>query len=113
MPFKAVPVLYWDDELLAQSMSINRFLAKKVGLAGRNELEQGQVDMVVDHVLDIFNGKSSPVSFYSTTCGTMPASIPIKSRSKVKRINDIHLNCRIPNHFERQTFVFCHQIVFY
>ena len=59
MPYKALPVLYWDDELLAQSMGINRFVAKKAGLAGRNELEQGQVDMVVDHVLDAFNGKSS------------------------------------------------------
>lgn len=30
-------------------------MAKKAGLAGRNELEQVQADMVVDHYVDILN----------------------------------------------------------
>ena len=63
MPFKALPVLYWDGEELAQSLTICRFLAKKAGLAGRNELEQAQVDMVIDHCLDAFLGKSKQLKF--------------------------------------------------
>lgn len=33
-------------------MAIARYLAKKCGLAGRNEDEQAQADMVVDHLGD-------------------------------------------------------------
>ena len=33
-PFGVVPVLSWDGEVLSQSMTIARFVAKKTGLAG-------------------------------------------------------------------------------
>merc|ERR1719151_333061 len=38
-PFGQMPVLYWDGEELAQSMAIARFVARKVGLAGKSDLE--------------------------------------------------------------------------
>ena len=51
-PFGSLPVLEYDDLVLAQSMTIARFLAKKCGLGGRNEEEAAKADMVVDHLLD-------------------------------------------------------------
>ena len=38
-------------------MAIARFLAKKAGLAGKNEWEQGQADAAVDHISDVFVSK--------------------------------------------------------
>merc|ERR1712241_1093644 len=53
-PYGSLPLLEWDGVLVAQSMAIARFLAKEVGLAGRNNLEAAQVDEIVDAVNDIF-----------------------------------------------------------
>ena len=64
-PFGQIPILEYDGVVLAQSVTIARFLAKKAGLAGRNELENAQADMVVDHVHDLMNSKSK--SFIPTT----------------------------------------------
>jgi glutathione S-transferase len=30
-----IPLLYWDGEVIAQSMAIARFLAREFGLAGK------------------------------------------------------------------------------
>ena len=38
-PFGGLPVLSWDGEEIAQQMAIVRFLARKVGLAGKTDLE--------------------------------------------------------------------------
>ena len=53
-PFGSTPVLYWDGEELGQSMAIARFVARKVGLAGKCDLEMAQADMVVCHMEDIW-----------------------------------------------------------
>merc|ERR1711971_1203854 len=53
-PYGGLPLLEWDGVCIAQSMAIARFLAREVGLAGRNSLEAAQVDEVVDAVNDIF-----------------------------------------------------------
>ena len=53
-PYGSLPLLEWDGVRIAQSMAIARFLAKEVGLAGRNNLEAAQVDEIVDAVNDIF-----------------------------------------------------------
>ena len=37
-------------------MAINRFLARKYGLAGRNAMEEAKVDMIVDCINDTFQG---------------------------------------------------------
>jgi len=53
-PFGQLPVLTWDGEEVAQSMAITRFVARKVGLGGRSDLEFAQADMVVEHMMDIW-----------------------------------------------------------
>merc|ERR1712226_433977 len=52
-PYGSLPLLEWDGVCIAQSMAIARFLAREVGLAGRNSLEAAQVDEIVDAVNDI------------------------------------------------------------
>lgn len=51
-PFGQAPVLHWDGEELAQSLAISRFVARKVGLAGKSDMEFAQADMVVTHIED-------------------------------------------------------------
>ena len=55
MPFGQIPVLEVDGEVIAQSTSIARFLAKEFGLAGKDHLEQAQADMVVDACNDLID----------------------------------------------------------
>lgn len=59
-PFKQLPVLEVTENsktyTIAQSMTISRFLANRFGLAGKNELERTNADMIIDQVTDIFNG---------------------------------------------------------
>lgn len=58
MPFGQVPVLEVDGKLLAQSGAICRYLALQVGLAGKSEWDQAQVDMYADAVRDLMMRKS-------------------------------------------------------
>merc|ERR1711936_1273959 len=53
-PFGQMPVLYWDGEEIAQSMAIARFVARKVGMAGRDDMEFVQADMIACHYEDIW-----------------------------------------------------------
>ncbi len=48
MPLGQVPVLEYNGEVLCQSLTIARFLAKEFGLAGKTHLEQAQADMIID-----------------------------------------------------------------
>merc|ERR1712004_559557 len=52
-PFGQLPVLSWDGVEICQSMAAARFIAREVGLAGNNSLEQAQVDEVVDVIQDL------------------------------------------------------------
>ena len=52
-----LPVLNYNGQEIGQSLTITRFLAKKAGLAGRNELEEAKVSMLVDHSVDLLNSK--------------------------------------------------------
>lgn len=56
MPLGQVPLLEVDGVKLPQSVSIARFLARRFGLAGQNDLEQAQADAVVDTATDLMNG---------------------------------------------------------
>ena len=51
----SLPVLEWNGEVLAQSITIARFIAREVGLAGRNNLECAQADEAVDALTDLMN----------------------------------------------------------
>jgi glutathione S-transferase len=54
MPLGQVPVLEYKGTQLPQSMSIARFLAKQLQLAGKDNFEQAKVDAVIDTILDLF-----------------------------------------------------------
>ncbi|KAG5668488.1 hypothetical protein PVAND_016427 [Polypedilum vanderplanki] len=53
MPMKQMPVLEIDGKRVYQSVSIARFLGKKVGLAGSNDLENLEIDSAVDTFVDL------------------------------------------------------------
>jgi glutathione S-transferase len=53
MPLGQMPVLEVDGVKLTQSMTIARFLAKQFGLAGKDNLEEDKVDVVVDTSIDL------------------------------------------------------------
>ncbi|KAE8747766.1 Glutathione-S-transferase S-1-like [Frankliniella occidentalis] len=48
MPFGQMPVLDIDGKIYAQSTAISRYLAKQVGLSGKDDLENLQIDQAVD-----------------------------------------------------------------
>jgi len=53
LPFGQLPLLEIDGkETLCQSNAINRYLARQFKLAGKNGLEQAQVDMIIDCIED-------------------------------------------------------------
>ena len=54
--FGQLPMIEIDGETIYQSLAINRFLARKYGLAGRNAIEEANVDMIVDCINDAFQG---------------------------------------------------------
>lgn len=52
-----MPVLIIDGKQYAQSAAIARYLAKQYGLAGKDDLENLQIDVVVDVCADLFSSK--------------------------------------------------------
>ena len=52
LPYGQLPVLEYDGEVLCQSLTIARFLARESGLAGQSALESAQIDEVVDSIND-------------------------------------------------------------
>ena len=49
-----VPILTYNDTFtLGQSRTIERFVAKKLGLFGASDLEEAKIDMITEHVRDI------------------------------------------------------------
>ena len=58
MPLNVMPVLDYDGEVLSQSKTIARFLAKEFGIAGNSNIQQAKADMIVDCITDVENGRS-------------------------------------------------------
>lgn len=56
MPFGQVPVLEVDGKMIAQSNTICRYLARKHGLAGKDEIEIARAEAYVDCMSDVMNG---------------------------------------------------------
>lgn len=52
-PFGQVPMLEIDGKKINQSTAIARYVAKQVGLAGKNDLEALEIDAIVDTIHDI------------------------------------------------------------
>lgn len=59
-PFGQVPTLEVDGVTYCQTEAISRFLARKFGLAGKSELDQLRVDMIIGCLTDI----RSPISLF-------------------------------------------------
>jgi glutathione S-transferase len=58
LPFLQLPIFEIDGKVtLCQSHTIARYLARKYGLAGKDDLEQAQADMIVD----CFDDASKPI----------------------------------------------------
>lgn len=57
MPFGKVPILEIDGKVLNQSIAICRYLSKKCGLAGSNDWESLMIDIAVDNINDLRQGK--------------------------------------------------------
>jgi len=55
-PYGSVPVLTFNGVQIAQSAAIMRFIAKREGLAGGNEIESALIDGAFEHILDIRKG---------------------------------------------------------
>ena len=53
LPYGQLPLLNYNGQVLCQSISIARFLAKEFGLSGRNNVESAQADEIVDAVSDL------------------------------------------------------------
>ena len=52
-----VPQLTWDDKILVQSNTITRFVAREVGIAGKNNLEMAQCDAIAEFCSEVTEGK--------------------------------------------------------
>ncbi|CAI2332156.1 unnamed protein product [Caenorhabditis sp. 36 PRJEB53466] len=65
-PFGQLPVLYVDGKPLAQSVAIDRFLARQFGIAGKNAWDEAQVDALHDQFKDY---KSDARPFFMVKMG--------------------------------------------
>ena len=67
-PFGSVPVLQWDGEELAQTMAIVKFVARKVGMAGKSDLEfaqAGEPTVINDVCILLWNLNPLPPTHYA------------------------------------------------
>merc|ERR1712013_809818 len=55
LPLGQLPVLTVDGKTIGQSITIARYLAKRFGLAGKNDLDAAQADQAVDALTDLMN----------------------------------------------------------
>merc|ERR1711860_489690 len=53
-PLGTLPILEVDGKSLSQSYAINRFLARKFGLSGKNDWDEGRVNEICDTSVDFF-----------------------------------------------------------
>lgn len=52
-PLEQLPILEVDGKVLFQSIAIARFVASQVGLTGKNDMENWEIDAVVDTINDL------------------------------------------------------------
>jgi glutathione S-transferase len=53
MPFKAMPILEVDGQVIAQSNTINRYVGKLTGLYPKDDWQAALVDELMDAIEDI------------------------------------------------------------
>ena len=59
-------MLTYEGTEVSQSMAIARFVARQCNLAGASPIEQAQVDMIVDCMTDLLNGKTTSINIQSS-----------------------------------------------
>merc|ERR1711992_243890 len=57
--FGFVPQVTWDGKVMAQSNTITRFVAREVGIAGKNNMEMAQCDAIVDFCSEMVAAKAT------------------------------------------------------
>ncbi|NP_001083518.1 prostaglandin D2 synthase, hematopoietic a [Xenopus laevis] len=55
IPYGQLPVVEIDGVIFNQSLAIGRYLAKKAGLIGKNDLDEIRVDAIIDTIDDFFS----------------------------------------------------------
>ena len=83
-----MPYLEVDGVKLPQSITIARFVARKLGLAGKDELEQAKADAIVDTVLDLQQAYAQKVFMIKDEA------------AKAEAVKAFHAE-HVPNHFGR------------
>ncbi|KAK6039538.1 glutathione S-transferase protein [Cooperia oncophora] len=78
-PFGQMPVLEVDGKQLAQSLAINRYLARTFGFAGKDDFEAATIDSLADQYSD-YRGEMK--SYYYAAHGFMPGD-PEKLKTEV------------------------------
>ncbi|EFO91502.1 CRE-GST-6 protein [Caenorhabditis remanei] len=71
-PFGQLPVLEVDGKPLGQSYAIARYLAKEFGIAGKNEIEEAEVDAIADQFKDYLN---DVVPYLTALSGLKPGDV--------------------------------------
>ena len=71
MPFAELPALEVDGQTIVQSLAIARYIAKKHGLAGKDDMEAAKADMIVDGCADFINKGREQMSTQFMKCGQM------------------------------------------
>jgi glutathione S-transferase len=54
-PYGSLPVLEYNGETICQSLTMARFLARELNLAGKNNVEAAKADAIVDACTDALN----------------------------------------------------------
>ena len=54
--FGFMPELKWNGKVVGQSNTITRFVAREVGIAGKNNVEMAQCDAIVDFCSEMVAG---------------------------------------------------------
>ena len=52
-----MPELKWNGKVVGQSNTITRFVAREVGIAGKNNVEMAQCDAIVDFCSEMVAGQ--------------------------------------------------------
>lgn len=47
------PILYYKGQPISQSKTIERFVARKLGFMGADEIEEAQIDAITEHIRDV------------------------------------------------------------
>merc|ERR1712117_36504 len=82
MPWGQLPCLTYNGQKICQSMAICRFLAREIGIAGRNNLEMAQVDEIIDVITDAidatykaWNASNKREALVALTTQTLPTTL--------------------------------------